>query len=90
MAEVGGLPKFVEEEVEAYLACGQLEAGCLELVCRDCGRGRLVAFSCKRRGFCPSCLGRRMSDGAVQQVLPMVPVRRFPWGVRSVLGYDQE
>jgi hypothetical protein len=37
MAEQGGLPKFVEEEFQAYLGCGRLEAGCLELQCRSCG-----------------------------------------------------
>ncbi len=97
MQEQGGLPKFVEEEFDAYLACGRLEAGCLELQCRSCGHSLLVALSCKRRGFCAACLGRRMSDTAVhleQEVLPEVAVRHwvctFPWGVRAVLGYDKE
>jgi hypothetical protein len=97
MEEHGGLPRFVHEEFEAYLGCGRLEAGCLELQCRSCGHSQLVAFSCKRRGFCPACLGRRMSDTAVHlvaEVLPEVPVRHwvctFPWGVRAVLGYDQD
>src|SRR5690606_24065614 len=97
VAEQGGLPKFVEEEFDAYLTCGRLEAGCLELQCRSCGHSLLVALSCKRRGFCAACLGRRMSDTAVhleQEVLPEVPVRHwvctFPWGVRAVLGYDRE
>jgi hypothetical protein len=94
MEEHGGLPRFIEEEFEAFLRCGRLEAGCLELECRCCGHSQLVAFSCKRRGFCSSCLGRRMSDTAVHleaEVLPEVPVRHwvcsFPWGVRAVLGY---
>ena len=97
MEEQGGLPKFVEQEFEAYLGCGRLEAGCLELQCRSCGHSLLVALSCKRRGFCAACLARRMSDTAVhleQEVLPEVPVRHwvctFPWGVRAVLGYDRE
>ncbi|MBN1605897.1 MAG: transposase zinc-binding domain-containing protein [Polyangiaceae bacterium] len=58
--EHGGLPKFVCDEFDAYLRCGRLEAGCLELQCRSCGHSQLVALSCKRRGFC-ACLGRRMS-----------------------------
>ena len=37
MTEHGGLPSFVEEEFDAYLGCGRLEAGCLELECRQCG-----------------------------------------------------
>jgi hypothetical protein len=30
--------------------------------CGDSQTERLVAFSCKGRGFCPSCGGRRMAD----------------------------
>ncbi|MCP5060533.1 MAG: hypothetical protein GY937_27875 [bacterium] len=39
----------------------------------------MVAFSCKRRGFCPSCRGHRMSGNAahlVDGVLPEVPIRQ--------------
>ncbi len=39
----------------------------------------LVPFSCKGRGFCPSCGGRRMTELAahlVDAVLPRVPVRQ--------------
>jgi hypothetical protein len=95
-AEAGALPKFIVEELEAYLRCGILDHGCLHLVCRDCGHSEVVAFSCKMRGFCPSCMGRRMVDTAVhleESVLPAVPVRHwicsFPWGLRALLGYDR-
>lgn len=94
--EAGGLPAFVVKEVEAYLRCGRLEHGCLHLVCEHCGHSRLVAFSCKRRGFCPSCLGRRMTDTAVhlcEHVLPEVPIRQWvcslPWRLRFLCGYDR-
>ncbi|HEX7603909.1 MAG TPA: transposase zinc-binding domain-containing protein, partial [Polyangiaceae bacterium] len=43
------------------------------LRCESCSESKLVAFSCKGRGFCPSCLGRRMCATAanlVEQVLP--------------------
>ncbi|MCP4243707.1 MAG: transposase [bacterium] len=93
--ELGGLPRFVVREFEEYLRCGILAHGCLHLECRDCGHSLLVAFSCKRRGFCPSCIGRRMADLAVhleEAVFPEVPVRHwvcsFPWGLRALLGYD--
>jgi hypothetical protein len=97
MEESGGLPKFVVKEFEGFLKCGILEEGCLHLVCRSCGYSEVVAFSCKKRGFCPSCLGRRMADTAVhleQRVLPAVPIRHWicslPWGLRALLGYDRE
>jgi hypothetical protein len=33
------------------LECGILGHGFLWLRCRECGHGKLLAFSCKRRGF---------------------------------------
>ena len=74
--EAGGLPKFVVQKFEAFSGCGRLEAGCLHLACRSCGHSQLVAFSCKKRAFCPSCCGRRMADSAVhleQNVLLWCP-----------------
>jgi hypothetical protein len=94
--EAGGLPRFVRREVDEYLRCGLLEHGCVRVGCERCGYERLVAFSCKRRGFCPSCLGRRMSDTAVhlvEKVIPEVPVRQWvcslPWRLRVLVGYDR-
>ncbi|HEX7625099.1 MAG TPA: transposase, partial [Anaeromyxobacteraceae bacterium] len=93
--EQGGLPKFVVREFEEYLRCGVLSEGCLHLACRSCGYSQIVGLSCKRRGFCPSCLGRRMADSSVhleESVLPAVPIRHWicslPWGLRALLGYD--
>jgi hypothetical protein len=92
-----GLPLFVERELRGYLECGILSHGFCRVHCTGCGRDALVAFSCKGRGFCPSCGGRRMSDTAAHladHVLPFVPVRQwapsFPWRVRFLLAYDSE
>ena len=49
------IPKHARKELEAYLDCGLLCRGFARLKCEDCGEKRLVAFSCKGRGFCPSC-----------------------------------
>ena len=54
--------------------------GAVTLRCDACGLDRLLPFSCKRRGFCPSCGGRRMTERAahaVDAVLPPVPVRQW-------------
>jgi len=48
------VPRFVECEFRAFLDCGLLCRGFLRVRCEDCGRERLVAFSCRMRGFCPS------------------------------------
>ncbi len=72
------LPEFVKDEFEAFLGCGILAHGFLRVRCVDCAHEKLVAFSCKRRGFCPSCGARRMTQSAahlVDEVIPRVPVR---------------
>ena len=58
------LPKYIEQEFEDFLKCGRLEYGFLRLSCDTCKQERLLAFSCKRRDFCPSCGARRMAESA--------------------------
>lgn len=76
----GHLPGYVEREFEAFLQCGDFQQGAAVFFCDGCGRRVLVPFSCKRRGWCPSCCGRRMSDIAANlcdRVLPDVPMRQW-------------
>ncbi len=68
------LPQFEEDEFDAFLECGILAHGLLRLRCGDCGHDKLVAFSCKRRGFCPSCGARRMAQTAAHLVDHIIPV----------------
>ena len=58
------LPGYVQREFDDYLKCGRLEHGFLRVRCDSCHAEHLVAFSCKRRGFCPSCGARRMAERA--------------------------
>jgi hypothetical protein len=62
-AEVA-LPPYVEAELRAFLRCGVLACGFGRARCQACGFDRLVPFSCKRRGVCASCGGRRMNETA--------------------------
>jgi ribosomal protein S27E len=74
------LPKYIEREFDEFLRCGELENRFLRVVCDDCKDENLVAFSCKRRGFCPSCGARRMAESAallVDDVLLGCPVRQW-------------
>jgi len=79
--EAGGaasLPQFVKDEFDAFLECGILAHGFMRVRCAACGHEKLVAFSCKLRGICPSCGGRRMAETAawlVDHIIPKVPVR---------------
>ena len=90
-----GLPGFVREEFERYLRCGILAHGFARVRCTACGDDMLVGFSCKGRGFCPSCTTRRMHDTAahlVDHVLPRAPVRQWvlslPRWARWLLARD--
>jgi hypothetical protein len=87
------LPRHVEREFSAYLGCGDPSAGFAWLECEDCAHHRLVLFSCKTRGFCPSCAGRRMAERAahlVDRVIPQVATRQWvltvPWRRRWLLA----
>ena len=62
------IPKHAKKELESYLDCGQLCRGFARLKCGDCKESRIVAFSCKGRGFCPSCCGRRMCATAANLI----------------------
>jgi len=71
------LPDFVQQEFESYLKCGRLEHGFLRVQCQLCKHEDLVAFSCKKRGFCPSCGAKRMVEHAallVDDILPAAPL----------------
>ena len=95
-AERGGSwPFFVQREFDKYLRCGCLEHGFMRLCCHHCKLDRLVPFSCKGRGFCPSCGARRMAArGAhlVDHVIPRVPTRQWvlslPVSLRYRLAFD--
>ena len=92
-----GLPSFVERELRAYVDCGVLARGFARMQCADCRRDQVIALSCKGRGFCPSCCGRRMTDTAahlVDNVIPDVPIRQWvlslPFRLRYRLAYDAD
>ena len=66
---------FVDSVVNAYLDCGLFQAGFGRVRCPDCGEEFLVATSCQKRGFCPSCGAKRaaafaafLADEVLEQV----------------------
>jgi Transposase zinc-binding domain/Putative transposase len=89
------IPKHARKELEAYLDCGLLCRGLARLRCAECGESLVVAFSCKGRGFCPSCMGRRMCETAanlMERVRPETGLRQwvltFPFSWRRRLAQD--
>jgi hypothetical protein len=69
---VKAFPGWAEDDFRAYpgsspgqaLRCGILAHGFARARCGECGAERLIAFSCKGRGVCPSCNTRRMVEVA--------------------------
>lgn len=84
------VPECVREEFNEYLRCGVLDHGFLRVACEHCHAERLVAFSCKKRGFCPSCGARRMAESAkhlVEDVFGPRPVRQWVLSVPYPLRF---
>jgi hypothetical protein len=93
--EGGSLPEFVKAELADYLSCSVLGRGFAHLLCEGCGRSRLVAFTCAGRGFCPTCMGRRMNQTTInllRHVLPSQTLRQWvltlPFELRAPVGYE--
>lgn len=83
-------PGYVEQEFEDYLKGGRIEHGFLRVRCDSFQAEHLVAFSCKKRGFCPSCGARRMAESAallVDEVFPEQPVRQWVLSVPFPLRF---
>ena len=94
-ASGAGYPRHVVNEFRRFLECGVLGRGFARIRCEDCGEEELLAFSCKVRSLCPSCVGRRMADMAARlcdEGLPIAPYRQwtfsFPWRLRLPLAQD--
>src|SRR5207237_215326 len=71
----------IADHLETFLAALDADRGPKEL---------LLPFSCKRRGFCPSCAARRMAQTAahlVTCVIPWVPTRQWVVSVPIPLRY---
>lgn len=95
-AQGEAMPRFVVDELRGYVRCGVLAHGAARFRC-ECGKERLAALSCKGRGFCPRCGGRRMTEIArhwVRSVLPHVRIRQWvlslPFEMRAPLAYHHE
>jgi hypothetical protein len=67
-----------------YLECGDLHCGFAQVRCNHCGNEYLLAFSCKRRYFCPSCHQKRVvafCEHLVGQVLKKVTHRQVVFSI---------
>lgn len=81
---------------DEYLNCGLLAHGAARVYCDTCKHSLLVAFSCKKRGICPSCGAKRavkFGEHLYDSVLEKVPHRHcgftLPKRLRVYFRYDR-
>ncbi|BBO89312.1 hypothetical protein DSCOOX_24920 [Desulfosarcina ovata subsp. ovata] len=75
---------YVTNVIHRYLECGDLHFGFARVKCEACGHEYLLAFSCKRRHFCPSCHQKRVveySEWLLGNVLKAVPHRQWVFSI---------
>ena len=81
---------------DEYLNCGLLAHGAARVYCDTCKHSLLVAFSCKKRGLCPSCGAKRavkFGEHLYDSVLERVPHQHcgftLPKRLRVYFRYDR-
>jgi hypothetical protein len=58
----GFFRSYIRQVIYRYLDCGILYNGFACVQCGKCGHEFLLAYSCKRRHFCPSCHQKRVVE----------------------------
>ncbi|MBW2651737.1 MAG: transposase zinc-binding domain-containing protein [Deltaproteobacteria bacterium] len=88
--QYGFFRPYTKEVICRYLDCGDLRHGFARVKCPDCGHEYLLAFSCKRRHFCPSCHQKRVvefGEWLCMEVLKKVPHRHFILSIPKILRH---
>ena len=95
--QCGCLRDEVTKTLTEYLNCGILAHGAARVYCDGCKHSLLIAFSCKRRGVCPSCGAKRavkFAEHIHSEVIEYVPHRHtvftIPKRLRVFFKYDRK
>jgi hypothetical protein len=93
----GFFRSYIRQVIYRYLDCGILHNGFARVRCGECGHEFLLAFSCKRRHFCPSCHQKRVvefGEWLCEEVIKAVPHRHLifslPKMLRRYFLYDRK
>jgi hypothetical protein len=84
----GYFRSYILDVIYKYLDCGDLHCGFARVKCKDCGHEFILAFSCKRRHFCPSCHQKRViefGEHICKNVLKYVPHRHWVFSIPKIL-----
>ena len=87
-AKFGFWRPHIEKVIYRFLDCGDLHNGFARVKCGDCGHEFFVAYSCKRRNFCPSCHQKRVvefGEFLCTTVLKQVPHRHVVFSLPKIL-----
>jgi len=79
---------FIDQAVWRYLDCGVPESGFARLRCEACHDERLLCFSCRQRGICPSCEAKRSAAFAafvVDELVEDVPHQMWVFTIPKML-----
>ena len=95
--QYGCLRSVVPQAFDSYLNCGILFSGAARAYCESCKHSQLIAFSCKRRGLCPSCDAKRgvlFAEHLHELVLRPLPHRHLTFSIpkrlRVYFKYDRK
>jgi len=95
--QFGAFRGVVKTALNKYLSCGILAHGAARAKCTKCNHSKLIAFSCKCRGFCPSCGTKRsliFANVLTQSILKPVPHKHIifsiPKRLRPYFRYDRK
>ena len=93
----GALRPAALNTLDEYLNCGILAHGCARAYCSACKHSELIAFSCKKRGVCPSCAAKRavvFAENLHQNILLPYPHRHLvftlPKRLRPFFRFDRK
>jgi len=93
----GCLRDEVPKTLKEYLNCGILAHGAARVYCDGCKHSLLIAFSCKRRGVCPSCGAKRavkFAEHIHSEVIEDIPHRHtvftIPKRLRVFFRFDRK
>lgn len=79
---------YVRQIIYRFLDCGILHNGFARVKCTECGHECLLAYSCKRRHFCPSCHQKRVvefGEWLCTEVLKAFPHRHLVFSIPKIL-----
>ena len=60
--EYGYFRPVIQDVIGKYLDCANPKCEFARIRCPDCGEEQILMFSCKTRGFCPSCHAKRREE----------------------------